>query len=113
MTFKILKDIFKCAKLALFISSGIAVFFTLIYFIFYQGKDISLFGFIKNALYYIGCFGFLISAGFFIQKNATRPLTYQDAWNKMFSVLNLGLVIMFVSLFICFYGMIVQICIGY
>lgn len=104
----ILKDIFKCTKIALFISLGIAIFFTLIYYIFYSNNDISLLNFIKNNLYYVGCFGFLISSGFFIQKNATRPLTYQDSWNKMFSKLNLGFVVMFVSLFICFYGMIIQ-----
>lgn len=104
----ILKDIFKCTKLAFFISLGIAIFFTLIYFIFYSSNDISLLNFIKNNLYYVGSFGLLISSGFFVQKNATRPLKYQDSWNKMFSKLNLGLVIMFVSLFICFYGMIIQ-----
>jgi hypothetical protein len=104
----ILKDIFKCTKIALFISVGISIFFTSIYYIFYNSGSSSLLYFIKNNLYYIGCFGFLISSGFFIQKNATRPLKYQDSWNRMFNKLNLGMVIMFVSLFICLYGMIIQ-----
>ena len=104
----IIKDVFKCAKVALFIAIGISIFFTIIYYIFYNNGNLSLFNFIKNNLYYIGCFGFLISAAFFIQRNATRPLKYQDSWNKMFSKLNLGLVIMFISFFICLYGMIIQ-----
>lgn len=104
----IFKDILKCTKIALLISIAISIFFTAIYYIFYNSGSSSLLYFIKNNLYYIGCFGFLISSGFFIQKNATRPLKYQDSWNRMFSKLNLGMVVMFVSLFICLYGMIIQ-----
>jgi hypothetical protein len=109
MKFGILKDIFKCGKVAFFITMGISTFFTVVYYIFYNNSHPSLLDFIKNNLYYIGCFGFLICSGFFIQKNAVRPLKYQDSWNKMFSKLNLGLVVMFVSLFICMYGMVIQI----
>lgn len=108
MKFAILKDILKCTKIALFISVGISILFTSIYYIFYNNGSSSLLYFIKNNLYYIGCFGLLISSGFFIQKNATRPLKYQDSWNKMFSKLNLGMVVMFVSLFICLCGIVIQ-----
>jgi hypothetical protein len=108
MKLGILKDILKCAKVALFIAMGISIFFTFIYYIFYNNNHSSLLNFIKNNLYYIGSFGFLICSGFFIQKNAIRPLKYQDAWNKMFNKLNLGLVVMFISLFICLYGMVIQ-----
>jgi len=112
MNFRIVKDILKCAKLAIFITLGIAVFFMLIFYIFYGVRGISLLNFIKNALYYIGSFGLLISTGFFVQKNGTRPLANYETWKKMFSNLNLGFVIMFISLFICLYGMFLQICIG-
>ena len=106
----ILKDILKCAELALFITIGVFIFFTAIYYIFYNNNNSpsSLFNFIKNNLYYIGCFGFLLCSGFFVQKKATRPLIYQDSWNKMFNKLNLGMVVLFISLFICLNGMIIQ-----
>lgn len=102
------KDILKCAKISLFIAVGIFLIFGLIYFTFYNNGTTSLSFFLKDSLYYIGCFGFLISIGFFMQKNATRPLKYQDQWNKMFSKLNLGFSIMFISFFICLYGMAIQ-----
>lgn len=108
MRFKIARDILKCAKIALFISIGAFILFGLIYIMFYTHRNINFLNFMKNNLYYIGCFGFLICSGFFIQKNANRSLEYQDEWNKMFHKLNLGLVVMFISFFICLYGMIIQ-----
>lgn len=108
MISKIAKDIFKCAKIALYISIGAFIFFGLIYFLFYSHRDIGFLSYIKNNLYYIGCFGLIICCGFFIKKNANRSFKYQDDWNKMFNKLNLGFVVMFISLFICFYGMVIQ-----
>lgn len=102
-------DIIKCAKLAFLISLIISVFFGIIFFISTTHSTVPMLNFIKNGLYYIGCFGFLISGGFFIQRNANRPLNYNEKWRQLFSRLNLGLVIMFISLFICFYGMLIQV----
>lgn len=109
MKFYLIKDILKCAKFALYITFGIFAFFGIIHYLFYSKNIINLFNTIKNTFYYIGCFGLLISSGFFIQKNAVRPLDNNDAWIKMFHKLNLGLVMMFISLFICLLGMIIQI----
>ena len=109
MKFALIKDILKCAKIAFYIAVGTFIFFGIVYYLFNSRNSISLFNVIKNIFYYIGCFGLLISSAFFIQKNAVRPLNNHDAWSKMFRKLNLGLVIMFISLFICLYGMMIQI----
>lgn len=104
----IIKDILKCIKLALFIVLGICLLFGGIYLLFYSRSNTMFLNFLKNSLYYIGCFGLLISTGFLIQKNANRDFDYQEVWNKMFCRLNLGFVILFVSLFICLSGMAIQ-----
>lgn len=109
MKFYLIKDILRCAKFAFYIAIGIFVFFGIIHYLFYSKNILSLFNTVKNSFYYIGCFGLLISSGFFIQKNAVRPLDNNDAWVKMFHKLNLGFVMLFISLFICSLGMIIQI----
>lgn len=102
------KDIFKCMKVAFLISIIIFVLFSIIYYLFYGNSSVTILYFIKDRLYNIGCLGFLISVGFFMQRNATRPLTYRQKWETMFRKLNLGIVIMVISLFICIYGMVIQ-----
>jgi hypothetical protein len=108
MKFCFVRDLFKCAKIAFYIAVGVAIFATIIFCIFYDKHHMNLFGYIKNCLYYTGCFGFLVSVGFFVQKNATRPLVYQNEWRKIFYRLNLGFVIMFIGLMICMVGMLIQ-----
>ena len=108
MASKIAKDILKCGKIALFISIGAFIFFGLIYLLFSSYRDISFLSYMKNNLYYIGCIGLIICCGFFIKKNANRSFKYQDDWNRMFHKLNLAFVIFSISLFICFYGMMIQ-----
>lgn len=104
-----LKDIVKCSKIALFISLGITFLFGIIYYLFFSKSLLILFTFIKNSLYYIGCFGFLISCGFFIKRDANRPLDYEDEWREKFKKLSLSFVILFISFFICLYGMVIQV----
>ncbi|MDF2673494.1 MAG: hypothetical protein K0R09_1759 [Clostridiales bacterium] len=105
---KIAKDISKCARIALYISIGAFIIFGVIYLLFYSNRDIGFFYYMKNNLYYVGCIGLVICCGFFIKKNANRSFKYQDDWNRMFHKLNLAFVIFFISLFICLYGMIIQ-----
>ncbi len=102
----LIHDLIKCIKIAFFIALAAAVLFSIIYFIFYNNGNV--FVFIKNSLYYIGCFGLLISAAFFIRRDATRPLKHEDDWKKLFYKFNLGFVIMWISLFVCIFGMLIQ-----
>lgn len=104
----IIKDILKCAKVALLVAAIVSVLFGIIYYLFYRGGSIPVLQFLKDRLYNAGCLGFLISAGFFMQRDATRPLDYHKQWKRMFRRFNLGIVIMTVSFFVCFYGMIIQ-----
>lgn len=108
MKSSLIHDLINCTKIAFYIASGAAVFFTLIYLIFYNNGDANIFVFIKNSLYYIGCFGFLISAAFFIKRDGTRPLHHEEQWKKHFHRFNLGFVVMWISLFICIFGMLIQ-----
>jgi len=104
----VIKDILKCAKVALLVAAIVLIIFSVIYYLFYSGGSIPILPFLKDRLYNIGCFGFLISAGFFVQRDATRPLDYHKQWKKIFHRFNLGIVIMTVSFFTCLYGMLIQ-----
>jgi len=103
-----LKDVFKCAKVALVALAIVWIIFGMVYYLFYCGSSVPVLMFIKDRLYNVGCFGFLVSVGFFMQRDATRPLDNRKQWENMFKKFNLGIVIMTVSVFICFYGMIIQ-----
>lgn len=104
----VIKDILKCGIISFITCLVICAFLGIVHVIFISSNMLAVFNFIKSSLYYIGSFGLFISAGFFIQKNGTRPLSYNDKWREHFSKLNLGLVIMFISLFMCFNGMVIQ-----
>jgi hypothetical protein len=104
----IIKDLVKCAVISIPFSAAFAIISGVISFIVYRGNVEAVLDVIKRTLYYTGMLGLGLSVGFFIQRDATRPLLYNDEWKKRFSVLNLGFVIMLVSLFICIAGMVVQ-----
>ncbi|MDO6353697.1 hypothetical protein Q3V94_01175 [Caloramator sp. CAR-1] len=77
-------------------------------FIVYKGNTFLVFNGVKNSLYYIGILILFLSAAFFIQRDATRPLNYEDEWKKHFKVLNLGFVILFIGIAINVAGMVIQ-----
>jgi hypothetical protein len=101
-------DIVKCFKTALIISTFIFTVTIAIYLIKYHVININTLYILKNYLYYCGCSILFLAVGFFIQKRSYRPLEHQEEWNQLFKKLNLSLVIMFIGLFICSIGMIVQ-----
>lgn len=71
-------------------------------------KKVHLYNRVKNAAYYVSALGLMLSAAFFITRDGTRPLIYNDEWRKHFVVLNLALVIMFISFTIGISAMIFQ-----
>lgn len=103
-----LLDIIKCYILSALISLVILIISWAIGLLFYRGDLLVLLNSVKKASYVIGIIGLFLSSGFFIQRNATRPLVYHEEWREWFKFLNLGFVIMFVSLFVCSFGMIAQ-----
>lgn len=101
-------DIGKCILISIFCALIIGVLAGLISLIAYGFDSFMIGDGIKRGLYYIGMFGLFISAGFFMQRDGTRPLAYNYEWKKYFKKFNLGFVIMFVSLFVCSIGMVLQ-----
>lgn len=105
----IMADIVKCLLIGIITSLAIAFIVGLFGFIIHKGNSNQIFELIKRFLYYIGMLGLLLSCGFFVQRDATRPLIYNDEWKKYFKQLHLGFVIMFINLSLCLIGMIIQI----
>lgn len=101
-------DILKCLILALIISLVILSISGAIYFLLYKGDLMGILNSVKRANYTIGIVGLFLSSGFFVQRNATRPLVYHEEWRNHFKFFNLGFVIMFISLFVCSFGMVAQ-----
>lgn len=101
-------DILKCFAVALGIFLIILSISWAICFIMYRGDTLALLNAVKRGSYFIGIMGLFLSSGFFLQRNATRPLVYSEQWKSYFRFLNLGFVIMFVGFFLCSIGMIVQ-----
>lgn len=102
------KDIFKCGKVAFIITLTVSVFFGIIFLLSSPYDSMSLLNFIKNGLYYIGLLSLLLSSGFLIKRNSTRSLNYNEKWGQIFRTLNIGRVLMLISLFICLYGVLIQ-----
>lgn len=103
-----IKDALKAMGIGFILSLIILSISWVICFIMYGGNTFLVFNGVKNSLYYIGIITLFLSAAFFIQRDATRPLNYEDEWKKHFKVLNLGFVILFIGIAINVAGMIVQ-----
>jgi hypothetical protein len=101
-------DVGKCILASIICSIIIGAFAGIISLLVYGFNGLLIMEGIKKGLYYTGMLGLLLSAGFFMQRDATRPLAYNIEWKKYFEKLNLGFVIMFVSLFTCSIGMLIQ-----
>ncbi|MCX7904935.1 MAG: hypothetical protein N2486_10560 [Caloramator sp.] len=103
-----IKDALKAMGIGLVLSLIILSISWAICFIMYRGNTFLVFNGVKNSLYYIGILILFLSAAFFVQRDATRPLNYEDEWKKHFKVLNLGLVILFIGIAINIVGMVIQ-----
>ncbi|KRQ87125.1 hypothetical protein ABG79_00923 [Caloramator mitchellensis] len=106
------KGLFRDIIISMAIGAGISLVLVSISWVIclflYRGEINSTLFFIKNALYYVGIFTLFLSAAFFMQRNATRPLEYEDEWKEHFKVLNLGLVILFIAIAITTTGMLLH-----
>lgn len=103
----IFKDFVKCGKLSAFPTAFIALISVLLG-LFHRNLGPETAVSIKNGLYYTGSFGLLLSAAFFVQKNGNRPLDFQYEWRQHFKRFSLGFVVLFVSLFTCLWGVLIQ-----
>lgn len=106
--FNFFKDILRCAYIGICISAGVLLLVGLILPIIIGFDIFRIFDGAKNVLYFAGSLGLFLSAGFFMKRDGTRPLVYKDKWKKYFKKLNIGFVIMFVSLSIIIMGIIIQ-----
>lgn len=106
--FNFFKDILRCLYVGFCISAGILLLSGLILLIIYGLDIFKILSVATSVLYFAGSLGLFLSAGFFMKRDGTRPLVYKDQWKKYFKKLNIGFVVMFISLSIIVAGVIMQ-----
>lgn len=89
-----LLDILRCIYIGILIALGLGVFITLIALIF----RLDILQVIYTSWICTGSFGMLIGGISFLKPNTQRPLKYSTEWEKYFKKLNIGYVILLVSL---------------
>lgn len=103
-----LQDILRCMVVGFAISLGLSIISGLILLIIFGTNAALVFGWIKSINYFVGAMGLLLSGGFFMKRDGTRPLIYKDEWKKYFKQMNIGFVVMFISLFIVLVGVLIH-----
>lgn len=106
--FNFFKDILRCLYVGICISIGILLLSGVILFIIYGFNIFKILSGATSVIYFAGSLGLFLSAGFFMKRDGTRPLVYKDQWKKYFKKLNIGFVVMLVSLSIIVIGVIMQ-----
>lgn len=103
-----LQDILKCVVVGLVISLGVSIISGIILLIIFGTNAAMVFGWIKAVNYFVGAMGLLLSGGFFIKRDGTRPFVYKEQWKKLFKQMNIGFVILVIGITIIFVGTIIQ-----
>lgn len=101
-------DLFKCIGIGFIISLAIAVITGLIAILFSWGNILLSLEWVKRVIYFIGGLGLFLSAGAFLQRDATRPFVYNEEWKAHFKIFNIGFVMMLISFSVLVFGMMVH-----
>lgn len=102
------RDLIKCLKYALLATIILSSLTFIFFVIINKSINLWLLSDIIRHLYYLGCLILFLSVCFFFQNNTLRPLPHKKEWKEKFRVLPLHFVIMFMGLFICSMGMLLQ-----
>lgn len=104
----LIKDILKCIIIGVIISLGLSLLASLVLIILYGNKTVSILEGIKSVNYFFGAMGMLLSGGFFMKRDGTRPFIYKEEWKGHFKKMNIGFVIMFIGMAVIAFGVVIQ-----
>lgn len=102
------KDIIK-SILAGMIVSLVLIIISGLGSILINGMDMKiLLNTIKRILFIAGALGLILFSGFVLKRDARRPLVYEKQWKEEFKVIKFQNVIMFISIVILCFGIVLD-----
>jgi len=104
-----IKDVARCIYIGILIAAGIGVVMVIAALVF-RGDILDI---LYRAYIYIGCLAISVAGISFLMPKTLRPLDYNEDWERYFSKLNIGYVILLIGLTLLAAGVVLSIIVFY